>query len=233
MSTRLDAEAPEQLHQLAYPIAQLHHDPKNARVHDERNIAAVKASLQKFGWRGIIVVRKTDNVILVGNARVMAARSLGWTQAPVLFVDEAGSAKYAIADNRSAELATWDVEALLSELATLKDLDGDEDLSAALGFTVEEIAELEKDVGWTDDEAEVEGDDADQPDASPAVTVTEVHQSATPSAASVAVSIMQVRVEFNDELWARWKAALARASERDSDATPSELALRAMKKVFA
>ena len=118
---------PESLRFLATPLAGLKPDPRNARLHGERNLEAVKKSLADFGWRQVIVARKKDGIVLAGNARLEAAKALGWTEAPVLFVDDDKhrAMAFALADNRTAEMATWDddrLAAALSELAAA-DLD--------------------------------------------------------------------------------------------------------------
>lgn len=132
---------PKELQALAFPVAKLTPDPRNARKHGERNKAAVRASLLEFGWRSVIVARKKDRVVLAGNARLEAAIAMGWKQAPVLWVDDdqARSMAYAIADNRTAELAEWDDEQLLANLRELQREDG---LIDAVGFNEFEIAEM-------------------------------------------------------------------------------------------
>lgn len=102
---------------LARPIAELTADPRNARRHDERNLAAVAESLRRFGQRVPVVARGSE--IKAGHARVEAAKRLGWTVIAVADADdltEDEARAYAIADNRTAELADWDDE-LLRQLA--------------------------------------------------------------------------------------------------------------------
>lgn len=125
---------PESMRALAFPIEQLKPDPRNARSHGQRNLQAVRQSLEKFGWRNVIVARE-DHTVIAGNARLEAARSLGWTHAPVLFVQEDAktSTAFAIADNRTAELAEWNMEMLSAALSEIEA----EDLP---GF---ELAEIE------------------------------------------------------------------------------------------
>jgi len=151
MSTNDDAPAalagfPERLLPMAVPLDTLREDPRNARTHSTRNLDAVRFSLATFGWRGLVIVREDDRTIVAGHARVAAARELGWTHAPVLFVDEARarSIAFAIADNRTAELAEWDDAALAATLRELRDddaawLDG-------LEFNAEELHEIAPDV---------------------------------------------------------------------------------------
>ena len=131
-----------------FPLDQLQLDPNNARQHDERNIAAITTSLQQFGWRGVIVVRRKDKRVLAGNGRVVAARALGWTQAPVLFTDDdnAQALLYALTDNRTAELATWDEERLAK---ILRDLD-ESGIDTSFLWSKHETEELLQHVGEYD-----------------------------------------------------------------------------------
>jgi DNA modification methylase len=132
---------PKELQKLATPLDDLTVDPNNARIHDERNVEAVRLSLERFGWRGLIVAREIDGTVLAGNCRIEAARQLGWTHAPVLFVEgtDAEIRAYAITDNRTAELAGWDMAVLVKQLDELADYD---DLFATTGFTTSEFDQL-------------------------------------------------------------------------------------------
>lgn len=129
----------EPLAHLAIPIDDLNLDPKNARTHDERNINAIKDSLEKFGQRLPIVVQKEGMIVRAGNGRVIAARAMGWTEIAAVVVDEGNveATAFALADNRSAELAAWDDEALRLALSTLEAEDVD-----ALGWDEKELGKL-------------------------------------------------------------------------------------------
>ncbi len=111
----------EPLRALAVPLADLNLDPANARTHPEKNLAAIKASLAQFGQRKPIVVQKRGMIVRAGNGTVMAAKALGWTEiaAVVLDDDNATAAQFAIADNRSSELAGWDDEVLATILQSM------------------------------------------------------------------------------------------------------------------
>lgn len=121
-------------------VAELKQDPKNARKHDNLNLAAITASLEKFGQRKPIVVNKAG-LILAGNGTYQAAVNLGWPEIMVTVVPDDWDAKtqaaYAIADNRTAELATWDNPVLLDALTDLPS-----DLLAATGFSEDNISAL-------------------------------------------------------------------------------------------
>jgi Predicted transcriptional regulators len=111
----------EPLRPLAVPIGELNADPANARRHPDRNMAAIEASLRRWGQRFPIVVQRQGMVVRAGNGRLEAARRLGWTHLAAVVVDEDSveATAFALADNRSAELAEWDDEALAALLQSL------------------------------------------------------------------------------------------------------------------
>jgi hypothetical protein len=114
-----------QLRSLAVALASLTPDPRNARGHDERNIEAVRQSLQEHGQRKPVVVQRrgADLIVRAGNATCEAARRLGWQSVAAVVVDEGDkdAIKYALRDNRTAELAEWDLPNLGAELRVLRD----------------------------------------------------------------------------------------------------------------
>lgn len=114
------------LRPLAVPVSDLVLDPRNARLHPERNLAAIKASLTKFGQRKPIVVHRETGVVLAGNGLVTAARELGWTHVAAVQVDDdpATATAYGLADNRTAELASWNDQVLAELLQEVRDAEG-------------------------------------------------------------------------------------------------------------
>lgn len=118
--------ADERMRVLAVPVEGLKLDPRNARQHDERSISGIAASLREFGIRKPVVVRRDTGVVIAGNGSIQAAQLNGWTHYPVVYVDDDDrtATSFAIADNRTAELSTWDQEqlaALLQEVDTVDD----------------------------------------------------------------------------------------------------------------
>jgi hypothetical protein len=96
-------------------------DPTNARKHSKKNIDAISGSLATFGQRRPLVV--WDGIVIAGNGTLEAARSLGWdkieiTRVPPDWTHDQARA-YALADNRTAELAGWDHEILADQLIEL------------------------------------------------------------------------------------------------------------------
>lgn len=95
------------LHVRAAAIERLIPFGGNARTHTEAQVAA---SIREFGWTNPILIRP-DGVIIAGHARLLAARSLGLQQVPVIELSGLTEAQYralAIADNQLALNAGWD-----------------------------------------------------------------------------------------------------------------------------
>jgi len=120
-------------------VADHSRDPANARKHNDRNIEAIIASLWRFGQQKPIVIDSTG-VVRAGNGTLEAAKRLDWESIDCVVTSLNGSdAKaYAIADNRTADLAEWDIKILSAELESLQ-FDG---LLEAAGFTDEELAAM-------------------------------------------------------------------------------------------
>jgi len=124
-------------------IESLSLDPQNARKHSNRNLDAIKASLNKFGQRKPIVVH--NNVVIAGNGTLEAAKSLGWTEIQVSVCpddwDSDTAKAYALADNRSSELGEWSEDVLAAQLAELDEKGWD---TTELGFTSKEFEDIQK-----------------------------------------------------------------------------------------
>jgi hypothetical protein len=127
-------------------LGDLQPDPANRRKHNPRNIAMLVDALQKVGAARSIVVDE-DGVILAGNGVAEAAAAAGLTKLQIVDTDgetmiavrRSGLSaeqkkELAIFDNRTAELAEWDIEMLAA------DLQAGEDLSAY--FLPEELEQL-------------------------------------------------------------------------------------------
>lgn len=112
------------MEKLAISSVQL--DPANARKHNEKNMAAIKGSLARFGQQKPIVIDK-NNVVIAGNGTLAAAKALGWTEIGVVRTQLEGpeAIAFALADNRTAELAEWDLDVVSKTIQSLKDFDID------------------------------------------------------------------------------------------------------------
>ena len=96
--------------------------PNNPR---RGNVKLIAESLAEYGQYKPITVNKPTNEILVGNHTYAAAKSLGWTEIDVNYidVDEATAAKIVLIDNRASDLSSYDNNALLELLERLDDLE--------------------------------------------------------------------------------------------------------------
>ena len=129
--------------------------PKNPKAH---NLAAIDASVERFGFVAPVVVNDLDGQIVAGHGRVEALRDRRQRGAPppeglrvgprgewlVPTVHGVGltaedALAYIVADNRTGELGGWDDSRLAEVLAELKQtasgLDG-------VGYSVADLSEL-------------------------------------------------------------------------------------------
>ncbi len=112
-------------------LVQYENNPRN----NEDAVDAVANSIKEFGFKVPIII-DTNNVIVAGHTRYLASKKLGLTEVPVIIADDLSEEQinaFRLADNKTAELATWDFEKLNAELQIL-DLD-----MTQFGF--EELAE--------------------------------------------------------------------------------------------
>jgi DNA modification methylase len=139
---------------------------RNSRTHSEEQVIQIAGSIQEFGFTNPVLIG-TDNDIIAGHGRVMAAKKLGISKVPCIrlgHLTDAQKKAYIIADNKLALNAGWDEELLAIELTELNEEEFDLGLT---GFSEEEIAGLlnqEEVEGLTDE------DEAPEPEENP-VTV--------------------------------------------------------------
>lgn len=118
------------------PIDSLKPYPRNARTHSRDQIEAIAASMREFGWTNPALVTPKLGVI-AGHGRIEAAKLLGLTEAQVIRIKGLTPTQIkalVIADNRLAEVATWDKAILKLELDAII---GEGFSLAPLGFTLE------------------------------------------------------------------------------------------------
>lgn len=127
----------EPLRPHAVPIDSVRTLEKNPR---RGEVKAIMRSLDRFGQRKPVVA-KPDGEVIAGNHTLMAARELGWSEIAVVFTDDdAQTAKaFALADNRTGDLGTYDDE-ILAEL--LVEVSGDPELLLATGYTDADVEAL-------------------------------------------------------------------------------------------
>ena len=106
---------------------------------NKKAVPAVAASIKRFGFRNPILV-DAEGVIIEGHTRRLAALELGMKEVPVVYVtdltqDEVDALR--VIDNKTAELADWDMDKLADEMMRLPDFNfGD------FGFDVKSIADM-------------------------------------------------------------------------------------------
>jgi ParB-like chromosome segregation protein Spo0J len=122
-------------------VADLSLDPSNVRKHSRRNLDAIKASLRKFGQQKPIVI-DAKGIVLAGNGTLTAAQELGWTEISATRTELTGveATAFAIADNRTAELAEWE-DALTDVLKSLAEEGFDLN---DIGFSDDDIKDVEE-----------------------------------------------------------------------------------------
>ena len=130
----------------------------NARTHSAEQVNQIARSIEAFGFVNPVLVG-SDDVIVAGHGRLMAANQLGMETVPVIVLghlDETQRRALVIADNQITANSGWDEELLKLELTELDALDFDLDL---MGFSDEELDGL-----LLGDEPEGQTDDDDVPE---------------------------------------------------------------------
>ncbi len=123
------------------PIGMIKPNERNPRKNTEA-IEPVARSIQTYGFLNPIICDEDLN-LAAGHTRLEAARRLGMTEVPVIRVPGLTGSQFsgfAIADNKTAEIAQWDQE-LLSQIVSELNLDAEFDLSS-LGFDDMELTKL-------------------------------------------------------------------------------------------
>lgn len=125
-----------------FPVADLIPYARNSRTHNEEQITQIMASIKEFGFTNPILIG-SDNVIIAGHGRLLAAQRLGLTEVPVICLPDLTETQrkaLVIADNKIALNAGWDEEMLALEMKELEESDFNLDI---LGFSEDELKELE------------------------------------------------------------------------------------------
>ena len=115
-------------------LTDIHPYENNPRFNDEA-VDAVAASIQEFGFK-VPIVLDSEGVIVAGHTRWKAALKLQLEEVPCVVADDLSPEQikaFRLADNKVAELAYWNEEALAKELEEIADID-----MSAFGFDGEE-----------------------------------------------------------------------------------------------
>ena len=124
---------------------------KNNPRHNEGAVDAVAASIREFGFKVPVIVDAND-VVIAGHTRLKAANKLGLKEVPTIKAEdltEEQANAFRLADNKVAELATWDAAKLDQELEEILDIDMEE-----FGFELPDDDYNEDDNGYFGDERE-------------------------------------------------------------------------------
>ncbi|CAK0739304.1 Methyltransferase [Azospirillaceae bacterium] len=124
-----------------WPIDRLRPFDRNPRVHDPEQVTRIAGSIAEFGWLVPVLADGEGNVI-AGHGRLLAAKLLGLTEAPVVVtthLSETQRRAYVIADNQLTMSSRWDDELLAGLLHELNGRNFDLDL---LGFSAEQLDDL-------------------------------------------------------------------------------------------
>lgn len=137
-------------------VADLNPYANNPRLNDGA-VDAVAASIKEFGFKVPIVV-DSDGVIVTGHTRVKAAEKLGLESVPVIVASDLSPEQvkaFRLADNKTSELAEWDMGKLDIELGEIENIDMND-----FGFNIG-LPELEDSTVGIDDSYEDTGDGED------------------------------------------------------------------------
>ena len=105
------------------PIRDITPYENNPRINDQA-VDALANSIKEFGFKQPIVIDK-DNVIVCGHTRYKAMKKLGVETISCIMADDLTPEQikaYRLADNKTAELSTWDFNLLDTELDNILDL---------------------------------------------------------------------------------------------------------------
>jgi len=95
---------------------------KNAKKHDDRQVAAIAGSIREFGFTNPVLIDGQDGII-AGHGRVLAAQKLGLASVPCIrlaHLTDAQRRAYILADNRLTETGGgWDADMLAAEVEAI------------------------------------------------------------------------------------------------------------------
>lgn len=95
---------------------------RNPRQVTETGVAAVAASIERFGYQAPIIV-DTNMVVIAGHTRLSALRRLGWPEVDVIVstMSDSQAKEYRLVDNRTSEYGEWDNSKVFLELREFAD----------------------------------------------------------------------------------------------------------------
>lgn len=114
-----------------------------------RNTDAVKyvrKSIEQFGFK-VPMVLDAQNIIVCGHTRYLAAQEIGMEEVPCVYADDLSEEQiraFRLADNKTAEAAGWDFDALEIELQDITGID-----MSDFGFDLDIAADTKESVDHT------------------------------------------------------------------------------------
>jgi len=123
-----------------FSLSNLISNPRNARTHSRAQIHQIGESILEFGFVNPVLIDEA-NTVIAGHGRLEAAKLLGLERVPAIRLSHLTPTQkraLALADNKLAENAGWDVELLAVELQFLSEIDIDFDVSIT-GFVPAEV----------------------------------------------------------------------------------------------
>lgn len=102
------------------PIDDIDPYANNPRINEEA-VPAIARSIEEFGFLVPIVIDR-NNVVVAGHTRLEASKSLGLDDVMVVRAEHLSDDQaqaFRVVDNKLAELADWDQEALSEEVSTI------------------------------------------------------------------------------------------------------------------
>ena len=106
------------------PIDKIKPYERNAKKHPSNQVEHIANSIREFGFRQPLVV-DTENVLVIGHGRLLAAKKLGMKEVPCVRADDLTAEQIKalrLADNKTNE-SEWDFELLNVELGDICDID--------------------------------------------------------------------------------------------------------------
>ncbi len=153
MPRKKKAETPPTVEYKKMAVASLLYDQLNPRQRNERNLSAIRNSIQEHGQVEPILVQQSTMKVIHGNGRLQVLSEAGYEEVDcaVLDVDDQKARKLSIVLNRSGELAGWNADVLGAHLEALASVDTGFD-PTSVGFTGTELEDLLADVTATIEE---------------------------------------------------------------------------------
>lgn len=120
---------------------------KNNPRKNDNAVEYVANSIKEFGFKVPIII-DTNNEIIAGHTRLKAAQQLSLTEVPTIIADDLTEKQikaFRLADNKTAEIASWDYDLLDIEMENILDINMDDFGFIDTGLTDELIDEYFED----------------------------------------------------------------------------------------